>query len=413
MNVEITPSTLQGEITCPSSKSYAHRILIASFLSGETTIIKNISYSDDVLATAFALESLGAIIEKKENEIIISRGELPKSCSIFCNESGSTLRFLLPVVAALGIKAEFTGKEGLMRRPMDGLVSSLNSQGAKIEGLKINGLLKSGVFEINAEVSSQYVSGLLFALPLLNGDSEIRLLGNTVSKDYIILTIDVLKSFGISVEKTDSGYFIRGCQKYRSSGSVTVEGDYSNAAFYLGAGAIDGKIKVKGLNAFSSQGDKRIIDILKDFGANVVIEDDCVSVSHDKLKGTIVDVTDIPDLAQIISTVAAFADGETKIVGTARLKIKESDRLNAIVDSLTAAGISVKVEENAIVITGGHPSGGKFTGGNDHRTVMSAAVLAAYAKGNSIITDASAVNKSYPKFFNDYTLLGGKVRVDV
>lgn len=419
MNVRINPAKLSGEITAPSSKSYAHRLMIAAFLGGNGNV-ENVTFSKDAYATLNVLKALGAGVTVSENAVTISAvnedfcGETNGGYAVAnAIESGSTLRFLLPVAAALGKKVEFTGEEGLLKRPYKQLTDCLNERGAKIDGLKVGGKLTSGKFKITASVSSQFISGLLFALPLLDGDSEIILDGDAVSKSYVDITIDVLKLYGIEVKPTISGYFVKGNQKYISGKTVKVEGDWSGAAFYLSQAAINGEITVKGLNAESVQGDRKILSVLKSFGADVTVNSGGVTVKSDKLSGTTVDLEDIPDLGQIISVVAAYAKGETVLKSVNRLKIKESDRLSAITDMLSVAGIKYKVLNDELIIYGGAPKGGTFSGGNDHRTVMSAAILAANAKGDSEIIGAEAISKSYPDFFKDYEILGGKVNGDI
>lgn len=422
MNAYITPAKLNGEITAPTSKSYAHRLMIAAFLSGDGTV-ENVTFSKDAYATVNVLKALGGKVKISGNSVKITRA---KSCGArdeersdggyaLANaiESGSTLRFLLPVAAALGKKVEFTGEEGLLKRPFKQLTDCLNERGAKIDGLKVSGKLKSGEFKITASVSSQFISGLLFALPLLDGDSEIVLDGEQVSKSYVDITIDVLKLYGIEITPSKSGYFIKGNQTYKSGKTVKVEGDWSGAAFYLSAGAINGEITVKGLNPESVQGDRKIIGVLKRFGASVTVSDGGVTVKRNELNGTTVDLEDIPDLGQIISVVAAYATGETVLKSVNRLKIKESDRLKAITDMLSVSGIAYYSADDELKIYGGAPKGGSFSGGNDHRTVMSCAVLAANAMGETQITDAEAINKSYPDFFKDYKILGGTVNGDI
>ena len=412
MNVKITPSKIFGEITAPPSKSYAHRLLIAAYLSGERVRVKNAGNSDDVSATANALKSLGANICIDE-AITIERAEIPDKATVDCKESGSTLRFLLPVAAALGIHSAFTGQGRLLSRPISGLTGALNERGAKIDGLTVNGKLHHGEFIVPANVSSQYITGLLFALPLLSGDSSVIFDGAPVSTGYIDITLDVLNKFGIQVEKTACGYNVKGNQKYKAPRDVTVEGDYSGAAFMLALGAICGGVTVKGLNATSLQGDAEIINVLKNFGAKVTVQGDAVSVENGELNAINIDCENIPDLVQIISVVAAFGKGVTVLKNVSRLKLKESDRIAAITSQLNAAGIRCDYECDSLFIHGGLPHGGIFSGGGDHRTVMSASVLALGAKGESEVVGCEPVNKSYTEFFNDIIKLGGKVDVNV
>ena len=367
MKVTITPKNLCGRISAPPSKSYAHRAIIAACLSHGETVIKNVGTSDDVRATVGALFDMGFDCAIAGADAFIGeRSHIPTEI-IYCNESGSTLRFLLPVAAALGINE---------------LIAALNRKGADINGYRINGKLKSGKFFIDGKISSQYITGLMFALPLLDGDSEIVIENGSVSGGYLDITLGVLNDFGIKVEKTERGYYVFGGQKYVAPESVTVEGDYSGAAFYLAAGAIGGSVVVEGLKSNTRQGDAKIAEILRRFGAR-------------------------------ISVVAAFEKGKTFLKNTGRLKIKESDRAAAIEKTLVAAGIDCKVSENEITIFGKEPHGAVFTGAPDHRTVMAQTILATYARGASVVENAQAVNKSYTDFFSDYKKLGGICDVDV
>ena len=411
MNVKLFPSKISGECFAPPSKSYAHRLLIASFLSGKKVKINGIGNSADVFATIHALKSIGGEISVENNCAILQRKSVSGKVDVYCRESGSTLRFLLPVVAGLGINGEFTGEKRLMERPLGELVDTLNSRGADIHGRTVCGKLESGRFEISANVSSQYVTGLLFALPVLDGDSELILVGDTVSKGYIDITLDVLAKFGIKIKPTDYGFFVQGNQRYTPpKEEIFVEGDFSGSAFTLCLGALskDG-VSVKGLNAESKQGDREILDVLKKFGAKVEIEKDKVTVCGEKLEAIDIDCENIPDLVQIISVVASFADGESVLRNISRLRLKESDRVQSVLDMLKVAGIDAKSDGNNIFVKGGKPKGGIFDGGNDHRTVMSSSVLALSAKGPSEIIGAQAINKSYPAFFEDLVKLGGKV----
>ncbi len=413
MDIVITPKTLSGEIIAPPSKSYAHRLMIATFLSGERTVIRGVGESKDVDATLTALSSMGAVYQKSGGDVIISKENVSGRRVVYCRESGSTLRFLLPIVASLGINAEFTGEKRLMERPLGDLVNTLNAMGADIRGREVFGKLRSGEYKINAGISSQYITGLLFALPLLDGDSTLVLEGETVSKGYIDITLDVLELFSVKVEKTENGYFIKGNQKYTlPSEEIKVEGDYSGSAFMLSAGAIGKSVTVKGLKE-SRQGDSAIVDVLKLFGAKVTVLKDSVKVEGGKLQAIDHDCEDIPDLVQIISVVASYAEGETVLRNVDRLRIKESDRIEAVLRSLNASGIKAKYEGGNLYITGGKPKGGTFEGGNDHRTVMSCAVLASRAQGESVILGAEAITKSYPAFFEDYRALGGIADVKV
>lgn len=413
MNVKITPSKLYGSIQAPPSKSFAHRLMIAACFSGGRRKVLSVGESKDVYATANALRSLGADCKIENGDFYTEGFNLKKGCTVDCGESGSTLRFLIPVAAALGADAHFTGTEKLLSRPCGALLECLARQGVKSENFAFNGKFSGGKFHIDASVSSQYVTGLLLAAPLVGEDCEIVIGGKEASRPYIAITLSVLKESGIEVKTTENGFFIKGGQKYSLPPVTQTEGDWSGAAFALTAGAVGGSVTVTGLNCKSAQGDKKIIEILKDFGAKISVTGNSVSVEApiNGLSGITVDCENVPDLAQIISVAAAFAKGKTLLTGTENLKYKESDRTNAIINTLSAAGIKAETDGKSIVIFGGKPHGFTVDSGNDHRTAMSAAVLAFYAEGCSVIRRAEAVSKSYPNFFEDASAAGGKIDV--
>ncbi|HBJ97649.1 MAG TPA: 3-phosphoshikimate 1-carboxyvinyltransferase, partial [Clostridiales bacterium] len=324
MDVKITPSNLNGTFYAPPSKSQAHRFLICAYLSGEKGIINNIGTSKDVFATVSALKSLGLICKesvKNNGEVVFEKREvINNNPTVNCFESGSTLRFLLPVASALGIKCTFTGTERLLSRPNDKLVQVLNEHNADINGYTLNGKLTNGIFKIDANISSQYITGLLFSLPILDGDSEIILENDVVSKDYITLTLDALQKFGITIVEKDNGFFIKGNQKYKFLNNLSVEGDFSSASFLLTAGAIGGTVTAKNLDYNSKQGDKKIIELLKEFGANVEIKENEITVSKNERNAFNFNAKSTPDLIQIASVLACFASEKCKISGVDRLK---------------------------------------------------------------------------------------------
>lgn len=414
MIAKISPAPLCGEIIAPPSKSFAHRLMIAASLSGGEKTVRSVGESKDVFATARVLKSLGAdcgII----NGDFVSRGfSLNKNAVLDCGESGSTLRFFIPIAAALGADATFTGTEKLLSRPCLPLIECLERGGVREKNFSFCGKLKGGRLIADASVSSQYVTGLLLASPLIGNDCEIEIVGREASKPYIEITLSVLKDSGITVEKTENGFFIKGGQKYALPDNARAEGDWSGAAFALAAGAIGGSVTVSGLNPESLQGDAAIADILKRFGAEVTFGKDTASAAkprRGKLKAQTIDCKNVPDLAQIISVVAAFADGRTELRGIENLKYKESDRIAAIISTLSAAGIKAETDGKSLFVYGGNPKGFRIDSGNDHRTAMSAAVLACYAGGESTISAAEAVEKSYPRFYEDVKKLGGKLNV--
>lgn len=407
MNVQIVPHPLSGKISAVGSKSFAHRALIASaFLKSEPTDIYGITVSQDVLATVDCLRALGATVEVGDVFHVVPATHVPACAVLNCRESGSTLRFLLPVVAALGVSATFCGSSRLFQRPTQSLVETLQKGGVNVDGRKLSGKLCAGDFEVESGVSSQYVSGMLLALSMLRGESRLFLKGNVVSKQYVDVTLEVLKSFGVEVERTEFGFSVKGGEKHISPRSYTVEGDWSNAAFMLVAGAL-GDVTVCGLNPCSCQGDREIKSVLELCGANVQAEENCIRVQKGKLNAFKVDARHIPDAVPALAVLAAFCKGTTEICGVERLRDKESDRLTNVLKTLREASVGAVFEGGALKITGGVPQGAIFDADNDHRMAMSQTILALYAKGNSKIIGAECVDKSYPEFFRDVQKLGG------
>lgn len=398
MNVRISGADIKGTLKAIPSKSYAHRISICNFLSGgEPTAECDGFSSKDITVTEECLKAL------KRGEKVLD-----------CGESGSTLRFLLPLTAVLGGEYVFLGHGRLLSRPNEELFSVFSKHGvmARNHGDKItlSGKLTAGEYRIRGDISSQYISGLLMALPVLDGDSQIVLTTPLVSAPYVLITLEVLKSFGVNIIPTDNGYKIRGNQKY--SGDILPEGDWSNMAAFLTLGAVAGSVKVTGLNVNSVQGDRAILEILKKAGARLSIDGDSVTVEKAKLRAFTFDAENCPDLVPVTAALAAFADGDTIINNIERLKIKESDRVESTIATLKAFGISAESDGHSFIVHGNSPTAGKADSFNDHRVVMAAAVLGAGVLGDSIITDVRAVDKSYPTFFEDYIKVGG-VKSDV
>ena len=414
MKIKIHPSRISGTVAAPPSKSFAHRLIIAACLSGGRKRVKNTGDSKDVRATVRALTALGADCALSGGDFVTNGFSVAENAVADCGESGSTLRFLIPVAAALGADASFTGTEKLLGRPCGALIDCLKTHGVSADGFKFAGRLSGGTFVIDGGISSQYITGLLFAAPLTGQDCEIVVTGKEVSKPYIEITLAVLEKSGITVKRTKNGFFIPKGQKYALPNVTETEGDWSGAAFTLAAGAIGGSVTVTGLNPESIQGDRKIAEILSRFGASVTFSDGAVTAKPSgdgTLKGLTVDCAEIPDLAQIIAVTAAFAQGKTVLLGTENLKHKESDRTAAIINTLAAAGIKAETDGRSITVYGGAPKGFTADSGNDHRTAMSAAVLAAYSDGESVIDRAEAVDKSYPAFYEDMKKTGGIIDV--
>lgn len=400
MNITINPSPLSGTVKAIPSKSQAHRAMICAKLAGLSNIVECGATSKDIEATANCLS------------------QLEQPAPVFnCGESGSTFRFLLPIAGALGLNATFILEGRLPERPLTPLYEELARHGCEMspQGSNpfcIKGRLSPGSYTLDAGVSSQFVSGLLFALPLLPGNSTLRLIGKVESAPYIELTLVMLERFGISARIENDAYYIKGNQAFKAprSGVIAVEGDWSNAAFWLCAGAVSsGGITCTGLDPRSKQGDRAALDLLEQFGAVVTLDNASVTVCGGNLRGISINARDIPDLVPVLAVIAAFAKGTTVISNAERLRIKESDRLFAISDILSVLGADITQKEDGLVINGGHTLGGGIVSShNDHRIAMSAAIAAIGCKNAVIIEGAEAVAKSYPKFFDDYTALGGE-----
>jgi 3-phosphoshikimate 1-carboxyvinyltransferase len=422
LDVKISPCRLNGVVRAIPSKSQAHRALICAALADKPTTIECEGGSDDISATADCLSALGAKIGRESGVYVVhplKRDANGNTASLPCGESGSTFRFMLPIVGALGRKASFILKGRLPERPLSPLYEELVRHGCELSPqgavpFCASGRLAPGSYSLDAGVSSQFISGLLFALPLLGGDSELHLTGQAESFPYIELTLAMLEIFGIRTEFKDNVFYIPGGQTYCSPGKAHVEGDWSNAAFWLSAGAIGaGSITCTGLNFKSRQGDRAILDILSKFGAGIELKekDSAVTVSGGKLRGIEIDARDIPDLVPVLSVVAAASEGETVIRNASRLRAKESDRLAAVSDILRSLGADANETTDGLVIRGGKAfKGGQVSSRGDHRIAMSSAIAATICAGPVVIQDAQAVNKSYPGFFDDLRSLGGTVQ---
>lgn len=412
MTAELYLKNMNGVIGAISSKSDAHRALIAASLADKPCRLILNSTSNDIKAACSCLESAGAVIENDGMNITVSPIKKASGHAVFdCGESGNTIRFLMPVAAALGIDSVFTGSGRLPERPQTPLLKALSENGASVSPdgefpIKISGKLKSGVFTLPGNVSSQFVTGLLFALPLLDGDSEIRLIPPVESKPYINMTISTLKKFGIEVKENGNSYFVKGCQKYISPDELKIDGDWSNGAFFVAFGALS-DITVNGLYPSSVQGDKAVCEIVKRMGANVTIGESSVRIKKNSLRGIDIDASDIPDLVPVISALAVFAAGTTRIYNAARLRLKESDRLKTVTELIKTAGGDITETSDGLIIKGGKKLKDEFTVSsfNDHRLVMAAAVLSFDSKVT--VTDFKAINKTYPSFKDDVTKLGG------
>lgn len=414
MNVTMKPFQANGTVFAPPSKSDAHRAIICAALSGGVCTIAPIALSDDIRATIGCVEALGAT-SKIENKTLTIDGTgvfSNKTAILDCGESGSTLRFMIPVAAAGGVEATFLGRGRLPERPIGVYTEALPEKGVTVdtEGglpLKISGQLKSSVYRVPGSVSSQFITGLLFALPLLKGDSDIILTSPIQSAGYINMTIRTMAKFGVEVDILDNGWHIRGRQHYVPS-DYTTDGDWSQAAFFLVAGAVSGDVEVLNANIDSAQGDRRIAALLREFGAEVIQDGDRLRVKRSPMTAIDIDASQIPDLVPVLAVCACFASGVTRITNAERLRIKESDRLKTTAQLINSLGGKVKELPDGLEITGvGKLYGGFAEGCGDHRIVMSAAVCASGAAEKIKCTDAMSINKSYPDFFEDYAKIGG------
>lgn len=406
MDMLIKPSFLKGRLDIPASKSCAHRAIICAALAEGTSILSGVSMSKDIKATIDAMSALGASFEVNGDIVTVNGIKNPcKNAVIDCNESGSTLRFVIPIAAALGTDSEFQGRGRLPERPIDIYKRELSKNGVEfVSGempYKITGKLQGGKYEIEGDVSSQFVTGLIFALPLLEEDSQIVLTSHLESRPYVDITIDILRRFGISVEENENGFMIPGGQKYTPH-DEKIEGDYSQAAFFYVANALGSEVELGNLNKNSVQGDKKILDIINEV---------CYNGNVNSYK---VDCSDIPDLVPILAVLGAFGIGESVIYNAKRLKIKESNRLETTAALLNDLGGDVEVTDDGLIIRPtGNMHGGVVDSFGDHRIVMAAAIAASRIDGEVIIKGAESAEKSYPDFFKDYKQLGGNANVIV
>ncbi len=415
MDITIKPVSPQGTLKAISSKSAAHRVLICAAFANGATRIRCDKTNKDIEATAKCLCSLGADIRYEAPYFYVKPIERPISGAMLeCGESGSTLRFLLPIIPAIGVDASFELEGRLPQRPLSPLYEELLAHGVKISPqgsnpLTVSGQLSGEPYRIRGDVSSQFISGLLFAMTFGKKGGRLIIEGKTESAPYVDMTADALSAFGAVPQKTEDGYIIEPNSTLVAPEYVEVEGDWSNAAFPLCMGAMgDGKITVTGLSASSRQGDKAIIELLGRFGADIDIKDGAYTVRGGRrLKAIDIDASQIPDLVPVLATVASVCDGTTKIYGASRLRLKESDRLMAVTSMLTALGADVTETDDGLIIKGvKRLSGGTTDSFNDHRIAMSAAVASVACEGAVTVKSADCVAKSYPDFWRDVKSLG-------
>lgn len=418
MKIKIYPSKCSGEIKIPSSKSMGHRAIICASLANGKSIISNLDYSDDILATIDGMKKLGANIQCEKDRLIIEGIENFDSLKdniIDCNESGSTLRFFIPIFSLTGEKISFIGKNRLLKRPQKIYEKIFKEQNLYYfqdeDKIEIEGKIKAKEYFIDGNISSQFISGLLFTLPLLEENSIININPPFESASYIDLTMEVLKEFGITINKvTPLRFEIQGGQKYITK-DYKVEGDFSQLAFFAVLGALNNNLKCIGVNLNSKQGDKSIIDILKKSGVKIEEIEEGYLIHKGKIKDCEIDLGDCPDLGPILNVLAMYGEGEFKIFNAGRLRLKESDRISAMEEELKKLEVEIETTEDEIKILGKKNYLGNIEvfGHKDHRIVMSLAIVGTILEKPIIIDGAEAVEKSYPKFFQDLESLNVKV----
>lgn len=422
--VTLNPSTLNGSVSALPSKSEAHRALIASSLSSSPTALHGLPapYSRDMEATMAVLRSVFSCRFASDGDTlsVTPCGAIPPSVNdgavADCGESGTTLRLLLPVAAALTgarTRIHFTGQGRLPQRPLGELVAVLAEHGTTFSAqslpFAVGGKLEAGEYCIPGNVSSQYISGLLFALPLLEGSSRIDLTTAMESAGYIQMTLQTLRAWGVAVESSGCGWLIPGRQPYNSPGDFTIGGDWSNAALWLAAGAVNGTVTVRGLNENSTQGDRRIAGILSDFGAKITAAGSEFSVTAGSRRPLKIDMREIPDLLPVLAVLSTSATGPSHFYNAGRLRLKESDRLAATAALIRDLGGECEEQPEALTVQNRPLWGGAVHTCNDHRLAMAAALAATLCSEPVMLDDADCCRKSYPGLWKDYQHLGGNI----
>lgn len=417
--VKINPKKLEGTINIPSSKSICHRAVISASLAKGTSYIEDVNLSEDIKATCEGMKSLGVDIKYIcGNKLKIERNEEFRVINkiINCRESGSTLRFLIPIFLLFNDEVTFIGEGKLVERPLDVYYEIFDRKNITYRTndrklpLTVKGVLSPGVFQMRGDISSQFITGMMFALPLLSRDSTIKVEGYLQSKGYVDLTIDVLKEFGIIIVNNDyREFYIKGEQHYEPL-NYNIEGDFSQGAFWIVAGILGGNIECTNLDMNSKQGDKIVVDLIRSMGGDIQVYDDKIRTIYSNTNGRIIDVSQCPDLVPILAVLGALSKGTTKIVNAERARIKESDRLRAISTELKKLGGDVEERDDGLIIEGKKElKGGKVDSWNDHRIAMALAVASIGCKEPIVINGSEVVNKSYPKFWDDFRKLGGAI----
>ncbi|WP_071026572.1 3-phosphoshikimate 1-carboxyvinyltransferase [Peptoniphilus raoultii] len=412
MNILIEPSKLRGKIRAKDSKSMAHRLLILSALADEKNSIEIKDLSEDILVTINALKNFGADISRKGNKFFIKKGRKKGLANIYLGESGSSLRLLLPLGGYFAEKIFYSGEKSLAARPIKDLIFELEKNGFSFSDqrlpLEVRGEFRGGVFKFPGTISSQYISGVLLAGGASPKKTEIYLTSALESKAYVDLTIDLLKKFGVEVFEGENFYRIVGGE-ISGGKDLKIQGDWSNAAFFIVAGALGSNIELKNLSINSLQADKKILDILKNFGCDILRYGENIKISNNKsLEFGNIDISSCPDLGPILSILLASREEKSYLINCKRLRFKESDRMKSVCQMINDLGGKAKILGDDLEISG-PLRGGRVNSFNDHRIVMAAAIGSLICKDKVEILGADAINKSYPDFFKDFESLGGKI----
>lgn len=417
MNVWINSPLKEGTLEIISSKSLTHRAIIAAALAKGKSVVRKPLHSLDTYATIDMLRKLGVVINIHDDHLeIISDGIKPTEDVLYANESGSSLRFLVPVALLNEGVHTFDGAPGLQKRPQNEYINLFKQmkldfkQNEQNLPLKIYGKLQSGRYHLRGDISSQFISGLLFAFPLLEEDSEIILDTPLESKDYVLMTISVLKSFGIKIIHQNNIFYIPGNQKYRDN-DYTISGDFSQFAFFFIAGILGANLTLKNLSLNTHQADEKVLEFVEMMKGDYLLENGSIKPIKSNTKGAVIDLSQSPDIGPIMAVLCALSDGKSEIINASRLRIKESDRITAITTELKKMGAKISETKDGMKIEGVKRLKGNviLDGWNDHRIVMALSIAALKADGPICIKGAEAVQKSYPTFFDDYMKLKGDI----
>lgn len=420
MRANVFPSEIGGAVTAPPSKSMAHRAILCAALAPGRSRVDNLAFSQDVRATLDAVRALGARVETGADFAVIdgpARIEAAGGVCVDCAESGSTLRFLIPIFAQTGADVRFTGRGRLLARPQTVYEELFAEKGVAFahtpDEVRVRGPLPAGAYEVDGGVSSQFITGLLLALPLCGAPCAVTVRPPFESRSYVALTLRAMADFGVHVAEEGNTYRITGNEKYKPA-NYRVEGDYSQAAFFAVLGALTGGVTVRGLREDSLQGDRVILDILAKCGARFAREGDAVRFEKSRLRGAEIDIADCPDLGPILMVLGLFCEGGTVLKNAARLRVKESDRIAAMEAEIRKMGGGITSDENTVTVRASRlrAPDAPLDSHNDHRVVMAMAVAALGAGVPVAIENAGAVAKSYPDFFDVLRSVGGKVETD-